>query len=544
MQIGGDAAVEREAKLLALSRAQLESLAGLGTLAGLALRRADERVQTDTYLDTADRRLFRAGLSLRRREKPSGTVATLKQVPAAGDRPLLAERSELETPFEDLGTDPFARPGGEIGRRVLPLMGPLALQPLVVVRTRRTVFDLTGPEDAVLAELSLDRAEVFREEDAGPAGAFDEAEVEDRGGGPAVVEAAARECIERLGFLPSTLSKLERALAAVGLLPQVRGEEREFDLAVRPTDRLVDAAYRAFRKHFERMKRNEAGTRVGDDPEFLHDMRVSTRRLRAAFRTFRGAVRESRVAAFGKSLKWVAAVLGDVRDLDVYLERLPEYAKLLPEEDREALAPFRDHLEREREKARARMLRALETRRYAGFLERFEAFLLRGAPARPALPAARERVTAAAPRRIRKALRRALRQGRAIPEDPPAADLHALRITMKRLRYACEFFADLYGKPMKQFIRSVVELQDLLGAHQDACVAGATLRDFALRHPSNRGRQGLSAVLALGQLVAAQERAAAEARAGFRRAFDHFDRKKLRRALHAEMGLVTTFVSQ
>jgi len=62
--------------------------------------------------------------------------------------------------------------------------------------------------------------------------------------------------------------------------------------------------------------------------------------------------------------------------------------------------------------------------------------------------------------------------------DPPLARLHALRIACKRLRYTLEFFAEVLGPEAKPVIKSVVTLQDHLGALQDAVVARGILRDF------------------------------------------------------------------
>jgi CHAD domain-containing protein len=219
-----------------------------------------------------------------------------------------------------------------------------------------------------------------------------------------------------------------------------------------------------------------------------------------------------------------------VRDLDVYLERLPEYAGHLPEGDRDSLSPLTEHVVKLRERARKDMLRALETRRYASFVASFEAFLTRGAPKRPGLPDGRAPVTEAAPLAIRKALKKVLKSGRAIPDDPPAEDLHRLRIICKRLRYTCEFFGDLYGKPMRKFIKSVVRLQDVLGAHQDACVAGETLRRFALALPAGR-KQGVRTAVAMGQLIGAQDLAAAHERGLFQEAWSEFDRKSVRQRM-------------
>jgi CHAD domain-containing protein len=428
------------------------------------------------------------------------------------------------------GSDGNGPDFGSLALRIEPLLGTRQLAPILGLKTVRRKGTL-GAWEGGLVELCLDRVEILSGSEGQPVARFCEIEAEDRGAAPGALEAIGRELVDAHGLLPSTISKLERGLAALGVLGDARGAIRTFDLEVKASDRLIDASYRVFRKHFERMKVNEPGTRLGEDPEFLHDMRVSTRRLRAAFRTFRGVFRPERLARFNRDLKWIAAVLGDIRDLDVYLERLPEYTASLPEAEREALAPLTGHVERQRDRARVRMLKALETRRYGSFLEAFERFLERGAPKRPSLPDGRQSAAEAAPLRIRKALKKLLKDGRAIPEvNPPANDLHRLRIVAKRVRYTCEFFLDLYGKPMRKFIKSVVKLQDLLGAHQDACVAGETLRGFAFALRTGR-REGVRTALALGQLVAAQDRAAAESRAGFRMAWKAFDSKSVRRRM-------------
>jgi len=132
--------------------------------------------------------------------------------------------------------------------------------------------------------------------------------------------------------------------------------------------------------------------------------------------------------------------------------------------------------------------------------------------------------------KIRKAVKLVIARGRAVPAvNPPAQDLHDLRILCKRLRYTCEFFRDLYGKGMRRFVKSVVELQDLLGAHQDACVAGDTLRASAEK--LRVGKPSVRLALVLGQLIGAQDRAAATSRKGFHEAWREFDRKRNRRGM-------------
>jgi triphosphatase len=516
---------EREVKLLAMSSEQLESVTRRSVLGGLPVERRTEKVQEDTYVDTEDFRLLRAGLSLRHRRLEHGGKLTLKEVPSASDRALLRDRREVEE--ETASETPFDEPSELLASKVMPLVGTRVLLPLVKLRTHRTVHRV-GLDPEAGATLCLDRVEVLG--DDGVVAGFHEVEIEDDGLGAVALLELGQELRVAHGLQPSDLSKFERGLAARGLLAEARGEEEAFAIRLRPEDRMIDTAYRIFRRHFERMKANEAGTRLGEDIEFLHDMRVSTRRLRAAFRTFRNVLGKPRLAGFNNQLRWIAGTLGEVRDLDVYLERLPEYAGELPETERPALEPFRAHLEQKRVKARARMLRALDSRRYESFLARFDRFLRRGPAKRPVLETARLPVLVGAPKKIRRELKHVLRAGRAIPaETPPAQQLHDLRILCKRLRYTCEFFRELYGKGMRRFIRSVVELQDLLGAHQDACMAGDNLRQAASKLPARKDTIRLA--LVLGQLVGSQDRSAAKSRSGFRKAWRQFDRKVHRRGM-------------
>ena len=520
---------EREIKLLAPPDFEPEVLAARRELAGVALNPSGSRSQQDVYVDTQRLQLLSSGFCLRYRDADGATTVTLKEVSHVAERALVRERAELEVVLKSRDADPCTLPPQPIGEHVASLTAGEPLAPIVRLRTERTTFRLGSPSEAG-AELCVDRVEILKTSGEEVVSRFIEVEVEDRGGGTRLLEAAGRELAERYGMSASDLSKLERSLGELGVLAGEHPRPEFPEARLRESDRLVDAAYTTFRKHFYSMLKNEPGTRIGDDTEFLHDMRVSTRRLRAAIQTFRRAFGPKRLEGYNDDLRWIARALGDVRDLDVYLERLPEYASLLPETERGALAPLEETLKKERERARRRLWRVMDSKRYAAFLERFGRFLDRGPPRSPGLPAASENVTRIAPRRIRKALRAVLKQGRSIPSDPPPEELHRLRILCKRLRYTCESFSDLYGKGMRRFIRGVIQLQELLGDHQDVCMAEERLRASA-DSLASRGRRAAATALVLGQLIAAQREAAADARSRFRKAWKAFDRKKLRRKM-------------
>ena len=99
-----------------------------------------------------------------------------------------------------------------------------------------------------------------------------------------------------------------------------------------PTDATAEASfgqlgYAVVRRHLGVLLAKESGTRLGEDIEELHDMRVATRRLRAALDLF-AEVFPVRAVGLRNELRWLAGVLGAVRDLDVQLERMddPEWA--------------------------------------------------------------------------------------------------------------------------------------------------------------------------------------------------------------------------
>jgi CHAD domain-containing protein len=290
-----------------------------------------------------------------------------------------------------------------------------------------------------------------------------------------------------------------------------------------PVVRFVDAAYEVFRRQFETMRSNEAGVRAGLDPTPLHDMRVAVRRLRAAFRMFEAAFAPGRLTGFRREFGWLGRRLGDLRDLDVQLANLPGYRKALREADRPLLDGYERYMRarRDEERRSARgALAVLDTARYRRLVTRFEAFLSHG-PVQHAPAAAVRPVRTEAARLIRRALSRLRRRVAAVSNPPLAAELHPVRLATKRLRYTCEFFADLGGKRMARFIRRIMRLQDLLGAHQDALVAAAALLQYV------DGRKGLPRreVFVLGQLIARMDQRAADLRGEFRDAWRRFDRK-------------------
>lgn len=251
-----------------------------------------------------------------------------------------------------------------------------------------------------------------------------------------------------------------------------------------PDDTMAEGARKTLWFHFQRMLAHEAGTRLGEDPEALHDMRVATRRMRAALPIFQDYLDMDVVRPYLKGLRRTGRLLGAVRDLDVFYEKTRSYLDTLPAERRSELDPLLEVWRAQRDQARAAMLAYLDSPRYARFVEQFGEFLSTpGAGALPTVAAGGEPL----PHRLRHvvpvALYRRLAEVRAFDEwltgtNVPLSRYHQLRIASKGLRYALEYFREILGPTAKSLIDAVKGLQDLLGDMNDAVVACNLLRDY------------------------------------------------------------------
>jgi triphosphatase len=474
--------------------------AAAGGDSGVAIVPGKTVNQVDTYLDTPDRRLERAGYSVRvRRSRKGSAEATMKSLSsngAAADG--LVVRLELA---EDLDADDpgaVVRAPGPVGERVRALGGSKGVVPLFDVQTRRRAFALTAG-GVQQGELLLDDTTI-REPGGRILGSLRRVEVEAPEGALEVlapfVEGLRAEC----GLQPAGLSKYEAGLAASGML---RSAPEDFGrTTITPTDTIGEVALAVLRRHFAAMLRKEPGTRLGDDIEELHDMRVASRRLRAALALFADSlpVASDQLRA---ELGWVGRTIGAVRDLDVQLAQLDSWIDALPEPDREPLARLRTLLVDERVEARREMLEAFDSARYARFVRRFGTMLRSRTGTRT--PDARAVIPELVGRRYR-ALRKAARR---LEGDAEPDDYHRTRIAGKRFRYALEFVADVYPGATSRVVRSTVVLQDLLGAYQDGFVATDRLRGLA----AERGDElGPSTVFAMGETAERYRREMEEAR--------------------------------
>ncbi|WP_235038837.1 CHAD domain-containing protein [Kibdelosporangium aridum] len=259
--------------------------------------------------------------------------------------------------------------------------------------------------------------------------------------------------------------------ADLGLPAEPTAARRKDPPAVHVRVRL-DSQLRALLAH-------EAGTKSGVDPEDLHQMRVTIRRLRAAVNAD-GAGLGDAASPLQLELKWLGNALGPVRDLDVQLDRLRTEAAGFDDNERAAVERLLSGLMDERRAARRRMLAAMRTKRYGELLTSLAA----ATASKPtsAGPPVADGKTPAVISVIYKPYRKLFKAVEALGEDPPDGQLHALRIKGKRLRYAAELVGAAGKEPVKQLIKATKAFQEVLGEHQDAAVAEETIRRLLEGH--------------------------------------------------------------
>ena len=241
-----------------------------------------------------------------------------------------------------------------------------------------------------------------------------------------------------------------------------------------PTEgRGIAVVRRAIDASLQRLLVADPVARIGQDPEGVHQARVATRRLRCDLRTFGPLLDPEWTSALRNEVCWLGDELGIAREAEVLLGHLRERARALPPEIELDVTPLLDSAVGDREAAQARVLDVLQSPRYLDLVDR----LVLGAMAprmRPGAAAVKTRDLTRLARRPWKKLRR---DYHALGDDPSDPALHALRIRAKRARYAVEAVADAVGgaTPHK-LAAALTDLQDVLGAHQDAVVAQAWLQ--------------------------------------------------------------------
>jgi inorganic triphosphatase YgiF len=345
------------------------------------------------------------------------------------------------------------------------------LVPQFATDFRRTKVPLALPE-GTRASLCLDLGEV--RDGRGHASPIAEMEVELDDGALASLFHFVDTIGVEVPLAIETRSKAERGYAL--RTGDRRTPARATHPAVEPDDAAAAALATLLRACVAQVADNADGTVRSDDPEWVHQLRIGTRRLRSLLALLRDCVPEERRATVAADAQWLARALGPVRDLDVLVdETLPHARKGADPAARRVLAAFARRARGARIEARAAARSAVGSPRFTRLILGTGALAATpglGAAARTAggrtLAAS---VAAFARPWLQRRHRKLARLARGLDDATPE-ERHEVRLAAKRLRYAAEFFAGAYpGGRTRDYRKALARLQDALGAQVDAQVA-------------------------------------------------------------------------
>ncbi len=445
-----------------------------------ALARAISREQhhlVSIYYDTGRLALRRAGILLRLRRHGASWLQTIKR--QDGSDGGLTRLPEWQVPY--LNHFDFTQVDDDELRDWL-LRDKIAGRLAAVFETnlRRTVWLLErGPGTRILVK--LDRGWIASN---GRRATISELELQLLTGSIESLYVLALELAQRQALPPLLLSKAERGYRLFLDTPPTPVKAGE--VAIDATDTPL-AAFRLIALDcLSHLQLNHCGAVHSDDPEYVHQMRVATRRLRAALRMFRPVLPAGFSEQLVPSMRELMQALGQARDLDVLMaEIVAPVANALPDEPR--LTDLAGAITNRLYAARSNIRHMLRQPGY-GQLLLTAGRLLQDSPFTDPSAAGNESQSLLqfADRRLRRQLQAILELADAARADYPPS-LHQLRIGIKRLRYAIEFFGPMIpGKAGSTAIKRLAGLQEELGQLNDLASAGTLLMVCAGRDPHLR----------------------------------------------------------
>ena len=479
------APVETELKL----RIAPEAVAKLPrhpALAAVKRGRARRARVVSTYYDTDDCALAAAGIVLRLRRDGRRWLQTVKGPASATRGGGVAARTEFEWPVAGGRLDPL-RFATTPFRRALGRAEQRGLVAHFTTDFARTTIPLAFP-DSTMARLCIDVGEV-RTADAGHVvrAPIHEIEIELEAGDVAQLFDLAHALAADVPLAFEPASKAERGFAL--RRPPVEAPIRASDADL-PDKCTAGEAFAAFiRACLAQIEGNAHGVVVHDDPEWIHQMRIGVRRLRACLSLARKGMAPTRIEPLRVELRWLAQALGPARDLDVFaVDTLPAFTDAVRHGGTAAplavaLAKLAARAATRRKEARVLARAAVASPRFVR-LVLFAAALANASGANAAGDAGHA-VHLARPARdyARPLLRRRHRDLVALGADLAHATpetRHAARLAAKKLRYAAEFFASLYpSKRTRSYRRALAALQDELGLWNDTAVAARLAAELA-----------------------------------------------------------------
>ncbi|HEU4778360.1 MAG TPA: CHAD domain-containing protein [Steroidobacteraceae bacterium] len=479
---------------------------------------------TDTYYDSPDWMIFRAGFALRMRQERADagdeqTQVTLKSLNAPRDG--LAQRTELSQRTDGADMNAVVATTG-IGERIRELIGERPLAPLFKARTRRERRQLLEADsDLALAEVDLDETSI--DAPSGTSLQLKRVEVECINATPAALESFVAQLRDAANLQPVETSKFRAGLDAAGLDPLAAAPAG--DVEIRAAQSFAATQFALLRTYFARVLEEEPSVRAGS-VESVHQMRVATRHLDVLLRVFTGFGPRWAVGS-RKILRALIDALGAVRDCDVQLHFLRGSSSDFTGADRAAIEPLRERLTERRAGARTRLLRLLDSNRMHTWVTHWQDQLRLGTASSAR---SREVITANVARElIRHAAGKLHKHADRLNDDSTADDFHRVRIRAKRLRYTLDAFGSLYGGAAREYLDALAKLQHVLGEYHDSTVRAGLFTELVT---SGRLVPAATSFL-VGRLVERDQSDCRKCQRKFSKAYRRIKRRRWRELLSA-----------
>jgi inorganic triphosphatase YgiF len=428
------------------------------------LERLHRKSLHSVYYDTSDHRLRDCHISLRTRNDGHSFVQTLKMSNGESDSLV---RTEWETVVPDAIPDPslVIDPALPDDFRKLTSAN---LEPVFDVEVKRETRRLVA--DGAQIEVSLDEGAVIAGEAREP---LHEIELEMVSGDLPALFAEAQRLADLVDGRLHTRTKADIGYALGNA--ERRHWSRAAKLSLAPEMTAGDSLNLIVLNSFAHLTANDDCARLNLHIEGVHQCRIALRRLRSAFKIYRPLLRRKRIALIDEEVRWLGRILGAARDLDVLQAELLEPAITALGEEKQ-LAPLMATLAARKAEAYRGVTEALESARYRHLLIALcalgHADDLSKADEGKGLD---RRLLELASAALTRAHGRLLKRGRGF-EELSKPERHEVRIALKRLRYALDFFSDIFeDERKKKFVKKLTRLQDDLGRMNDVAVAETML---------------------------------------------------------------------
>jgi CHAD domain-containing protein len=447
------------------------------------VRRQPAVAGREVLFDTPDWRLDRAHMTLAQRGEEGRAELVLER---AGEPPL-------RSPANGHAAFAWELPAGLLAESVGRVAHARRLLPQVELHVRRTPLAVLDERGKTVARVHLAERRA-----ALPGGA------EQRLATTVRVEPLrgyGEEHAQVVEFLrgdrqlvPAEADGLGAVLRALGRDPEAQRLPWQIELAPRePAGRALRAV---LSRYHEILRANEPGLLADVDVEFTHDVRIAIRRTRSVLRQAKQVLARAPRRHFKEEFAWIGQSTSRVRDLDLLELAAHGRRGQLGGAEPSDLEPLQRHLAEQRREAFEGLVTDLRSPRYLDLMETWPLFLAAAAP--DDLPGAAEPVVAFAARRIARQHRRVLERAAELGKAPPGAELHALRIECKELRYVADAFGRLFPvQPVARLVKQQKRLQDVLGELNDVRVQ----RELVERSAAALAGASPAALIAIGRAI-------------------------------------------